>query len=206
MIGTTNLEYLFIRACIVALHYITPICILYTLLVICFYHTKAASFRLPLIIECGALAETLFYLLVYLPYSFYLQREAIHPPPPSRAERKELFKLCNENIGDPEKYLRKWFLGAPLQEIKRENLKEFLLWAFFNRGGPPGDDEKELEEYVQATEKTLGQDIQPGRGNAECLRLTLDKVHMMHRSLLWYGIVSTSKYLENDCFRVLTIS
>lgn len=66
-------------------------------------------------------------------------------------------------------------------------MKEFFLWAFFNRGGPPGDDEEELEEYVQVMERLLGREIQSGRGNATCLRLTLDKVDMKHRSLMWYS-------------------
>lgn len=98
-----------------------------------------------------------------------------------------------ENIADPEAYLQKWFLGAPLSEIKRENVKEFFLWAFFNRGGPPGDDDEELEDYVFATEKLLGKPIEEGRGNAKCLRLTLDRVDMLHRSLVWYIVRPPSK-------------
>ncbi|KAK2470050.1 hypothetical protein H9L39_18198 [Fusarium oxysporum f. sp. albedinis] len=31
-----------------------------------------------------------------------------------------------------------------------------------------------------------GRKLEPGRGNAKCLRLTLDKVEMLHRSLTWY--------------------
>jgi len=81
-------------------------------------------------------------------------------------------------------------MGAPTEEIKRENLKEFFLWAFFNRGGPPGDDDEELEEYIALTEELLGRDVEPGRGNATCLRLTLDRVDTMHRTLVWY-LVST---------------
>jgi hypothetical protein len=188
MIGTSRLEFYFIRFCIIGLHYLAPTCILYCLLVISLYGTKAAFYRVPLIIESTAIAETLFYLLVYLPYRFHLQREAVHPPAPTRQERKELFKLCNDNISDPEVYLQKWFLGAGIDEIKRENLKEFFLWAFFNRGGPPGNDDEELEEYVVATEKLLGRPIQQGRGDATCLRLTLDRVEMLHRSLIWYFV------------------
>lgn len=75
-----------------------------------------------------------------------------------------------------------------MKDIKRENVKEFLLWAFFNRGGPPGDDDEELDEYVDATEKLLGKPIEEGRGTAECLRLTLDRVDMLHRSLVWYCV------------------
>lgn len=71
-------------------------------------------------------------------------------------------------------------------------MKDFFLWAFFNRDGPPGDDDEELEEYVFAMEKLLGQPIEAGRGNAKCLRLTLDKVNMLHRSLIWYLVSSPS--------------
>jgi hypothetical protein len=188
MIGTSKLEYYFILFCIVGLHYLAPICLLYCVFVISAYGVKAATYRVPLVIETIAIAESLFYLLVFIPYRIHLQREAVHPPAPTREERRELFQLCNANIADPEAYLRKWFLGAELEDIKRENLKEFFLWAFFNRGGPPGDDNEELEEYVAATEKLLGRPIEGGRGNAKCLRLTLDRVDMLHRSLTWYCV------------------
>jgi len=55
-------------------------------------------------------------------------------------------------------------------------------------GWPPGNDDEELEEYVVATEKLLGRPIQQGRGDATCLRLTLDRVEMLHRSLIWYFV------------------
>ncbi|TVY33072.1 hypothetical protein LOCC1_G008870 [Lachnellula occidentalis] len=199
MIGTSRAELYFIRFCIVGLHYLAPLAVLYCVLSIILHGFKAATYRVPLIIESIALAETLFFFCVYIPYSIYLQREAVHPPAPTREERTELFRLCNDNIPDPEAYLRKWFLGAPLSEIKRENLKEFLLWAFFNRGGPPGEDDEELEEYVSATEKLLGRPIEKGTGNAKCLRTTLDRVGMLHRSLVWYicvGFVDFLTYMK----------
>lgn len=188
MIGTSRFDYFFIQLCIFGLHYLAPLCLLYCVLVISLYGFKATTFRFPLLIETVAVAETLFYLLVYKPYKSYLQREAVHPPAPTREERKALFALCNDNIPDIEAYLQMWFLGASKEDIKRENVKEFFLWAFFNRGGPPGDDEEELEEYIEATEKLLRRPIQPGRGKAQCLRLTLDRVDMLHRSLTWYFV------------------
>lgn len=81
-----------------------------------------------------------------------------------------------------------------MSEIKRENVKEFFTWAFFNRGGPPGDDDEELEEYVSTAEKLLGRTIEPGRGNSNALRLTLDRVDMLHRSLAWYSVCSPGHY------------
>ncbi|KAH9219184.1 hypothetical protein DL95DRAFT_331405 [Leptodontidium sp. 2 PMI_412] len=196
MIGTSRAEYIFIRFCIIGLHYLAPICLLYCAVVIALYGLKTAiTSPVPLIIESVAVAESIFFLFVYLPYRYYLQREAIHPPALTRDERRELFAQCNDNLADPEGYLQKWFLGADLKDIKRENVKDFLLWAFFNRDGPPGDDNEELEEYVDGLEDLIGKPIEEGRGKAECLRLTLDRVDMLHRSLVWYFCVGFVDFL-----------
>jgi hypothetical protein len=197
MIGTSTFDLYLIRTCIFFLYYIAPLCILFCVANVAFYGVKAALSPLPLVIETIAIAEILFYLLVYRPYRIHLQREALHPPTLSRSERESLFLQCNANIPDGEAYLEKWFLGASAAEIKRENLKDFFLWAFFNRGGPPGDDDEELEEYIALTEELLGREIKPGRGNAECLRLTLDRVDMMHRTLVWY-LVSLNAYIVQE--------
>lgn len=188
MIGTSRSELTFIQVCIFFLHYLAPACIAYCILLVILFGFEATTYRFPLFIEAVAFAETAFYVLVYTPYRIYLQREAIHPLQLSRAERRELFTKCHTNIPDVEAYLRKWFLGAPLEEIKKDNLKEFFLWAFFNRGGPPGEDDKELEGYIKETEALLGKSIPVGRGEAQALRLTLDKVDMLHRSLTWYFV------------------
>ncbi|ELR10027.1 hypothetical protein GMDG_04432 [Pseudogymnoascus destructans 20631-21] len=116
---------------------------------------------------------------VFLPYSAYLQRAAFIP--------------------DPDTYLDRWFLGALQEEIKHENVKEFIQWAFFNRGGEAGDDEEESDEYVAAYETSVGRKFEPGRGKAESLRLTLDPIDMLHRSLAWYmcvGFVDLLTYIN----------
>jgi hypothetical protein len=193
MIGTSLLSYVLIRACIICLQSVAPLSILYCLI---WYLSSTlrllAPLSAPLPFKVWAIAETVFYVLVNVIYREKLQCEALHPPAPPRKERKELFELCNNNIRDPEAYLNKWFLGAPACEIKRDNLKEFFLWAFFNRDGPPGEDDEEVEEYVAATETLLGRKIEHGRGSAVCLRLTIDRVSMSHRSILWY-LVSAAK-------------
>jgi hypothetical protein len=194
MIGTSRTEYVFIRVCIVGLHCIAPLCILYSVYSLAVYGPKAAFYRLPLFLDAIALTETLFYILVYLPYRYYLQHDAVHPPPPSREERRDLFRLCNDNVSDPEGYFQKWFEGADMKEIKRDNVKEFFIWAFFNRGGPPGDDDDELDEYISATEEILGRPFEPGRGKAKSLRLTIDRVDMLHRSLAWYLVRSLCSF------------
>ncbi|KFY16295.1 hypothetical protein V492_01442 [Pseudogymnoascus sp. VKM F-4246] len=195
MINNSRLEYIFIRTCILFLHYLTPVSITYTVFLIASYGLGIPRPHIPLVINVIAVAESLFYLVVFLPYSTYLQRAAVHPPVPSRPERKALFEKCYKFIPDPETYLDRWFLGAPQEEIKRENVKEFIQWAFFNRGGEAGDDDEELEEYVTAYETLVGRKFEPGRGDAECLRLTLDPIDMLHRSLVWYMCVGFVDFL-----------
>lgn len=183
MIGTTLWEYLFIRSCILFLHYIAPLSSLYTVLILIF---EPSSYRFPPVLEIWAFAEMLFFVLLYLPRYYVLQHKATHPPSPSREERRALFQKCHESVQDPERYLSKWFKDAPSSEIRRENVKEFFSWAFLNKSTSGSPDDEELEEYTAEMEKILGRDLLPGRGNATSLRLTLDRVNMLHRSLLWY--------------------
>ncbi|KAH8816487.1 hypothetical protein F5884DRAFT_776384 [Xylogone sp. PMI_703] len=198
MIGTSRVEYLFIRLCIVFLHYIAPVSVLYCTANIIFRpYFNSPTFHVPAILEIFFISEALFYLCFYVPYNIYLQAEATHPPAPTREERRELFTRCTENIENVETYLRKWFMGAPLEDIRKENLKEFFLWAFWNRGGEPGNDDEELEEYICLTEKQLGKKIEEGRGSAVALRLTLDPVDMLHRSLTWYLCVGFVDFLTH---------
>lgn len=182
MIGTSIPSYIFIRSCIFLLHAIAPLSILFCL----FSLVSPPSFRGARILQIWTTLETAFYLFVYHPRKIYLQRAAIHPTPVSREERRVLFQRCHEHIPDPERYLTKWFMDAPASEIKRENVKDFLRWAFLNTGAPNAADDEELEEFIKEMEKMLGRKLEPGRGSAKCLRLSLEKVDMLHRSLTWY--------------------
>ncbi|KAF7877313.1 hypothetical protein EAF04_000996 [Stromatinia cepivora] len=196
MINNSWAEYVFIRICIFALQSIPLVSLAY-----CFslgfttFFTNYDFYRVHRRLEFVFLAESIFFLFCFLPYRIWLQREAIHPPAPSREERAALYQKCSDNITDPEAYLQKWFLGADIREIRRENVKEFFLWAFFNRDGPPGEDDGELEEYIGILERQMGREIPEGRGNARCLRLTLDEVVMSHRSLIWYCCVGFVDFL-----------
>lgn len=183
MIGTSWWDYLFIRLCIVFLHYIAPLSALYCVVILLI---QPSSYRIPVFLEVWAFAETLFFFLLYLPRYYVLQHKATHPPSLSREDRRELFRKCHESLQDPERYLSKWFRGAPSSEIRRENVKEFFCWAFLNKSAFGILDDEELEEYTTEMEKILGRNLLPGRGNATPLRLTLDRVKMLHRSLLWY--------------------
>ncbi|OCK76942.1 hypothetical protein K432DRAFT_445684 [Lepidopterella palustris CBS 459.81] len=190
MIGTSTPEYVFIRACIAGLRAITPLSILYFGFCV-FYHPRSL---LTSPLAAYAAIETAFYLVVYLPRTHYLQTPAQHPAAPGRERRQLLFRQCCSTITNPEGYLRKWFLGSESAEIKRENVKEFFRWAFLNSVEFDSADDEELEEYVRDIEDLLGRKIEPGRGRAKCLRLTIDKADMMQRSFSWYmcvGFVDT---------------
>ena len=183
MIGTSLWDYVFIRSCILFLHSIAPLSILYSIAI---PFLRPTSYPLPWYFEAWMLAETAFYTLVYLPRKYLLQHAATHPTLLSRADRRHLFDLCHDTISDPEQYLSKWFKKAPRSEIKRDNLKEFFCWGFLNKGDYGPEDDEELDEYVEKMEVLLGRQLESGRGKAECLKLTLDKVAMLHRSLFWY--------------------
>jgi hypothetical protein len=203
MIGTSVAEYIFIRGCILFLHNIAPTSLLYCALLFYPLPTTFSVCRLPLLVEAWLVAEATFFTVFFLPYKYYLQRPAIHPELPSREERAELFERCNATVRDPEKYLSQWFLGAQEEHIKRENVKEFIRWAFLNTEQTKSGDEDEVEGYVKAMEKLLGRDIPSGKGSAKSLRLTVDKVDCLHRSLLWYLVCYSLTILQLEMLTLL---
>jgi len=76
--------------------------------------------------------------------------------------------------------------------IHRENLAQFLTWAFLDRDTAPeegSEEARELENYVNEFETNLGRRLPEGYNQGvRSLRLTLDPVKMTHRSLLWYFV------------------
>ncbi|KXX81074.1 hypothetical protein MMYC01_202779 [Madurella mycetomatis] len=150
-----------------------------------------------------------FYLTLYRRHKARLRGTvAQHPNPPTRAEREALFERCVRNVPDWDKYLRLWFQGAEVAEVRRENVREWLGWAFWGRdiagdggyrddAGVDGGEvqegkelEEEMESYLNRIEACRGRALPLGRGNAEALRLTLDPVEVRYRSVVWYGVVA----------------
>ncbi|KAF1828749.1 hypothetical protein BDW02DRAFT_511574 [Decorospora gaudefroyi] len=200
MLENTVPKYLFIRGVILGFRAITPFSIFWVSFSIAEPpHTAFRRFLLT-----WSIAETAFWLLVYLPRKRSLQAAAQHPPVLSKAERKEVFWRCWDKIPHPEYYVSKWFLGAKPGEVRRENVREFFAWALLNRGSEsdaerrkrklahPDEsqaEEDELNEYADGVETMLGRKLEPGWGSAKSLRLTIDHVSMSHRPLIWYTIV-----------------
>lgn len=207
-------KYLLIRVVILALRLVLPLSVFFCSFSIA-EHPQTAFARFLLV---WAVLETAFWLLVFIPRKRSLQAESPHPPPPNQEQRKELFWKIWGKIPEPEGYLSRWFLGARSHEIRRENVKDFFRWALLYKGdekvekkAPPGpvageqesteaDDEvsrkdaeeRELDEYVDGVQTLLGRRIEPGRGPAKSLRLTVDEVKMLHRPVLWYLVRFTA--------------
>ena len=120
MINNSFTNYAFIQACIYFLHYIAPLSAVYC---VCILILRPLTYRVPLVLEIWAIAETGFFALIYVPRSIVLQRAAAHPDPLPREQRRELFRLCLATVEDPERYLSRWMRMAPASEIKRENVE-----------------------------------------------------------------------------------
>ncbi|KAE9972066.1 hypothetical protein EG328_005239 [Venturia inaequalis] len=185
MIGTSTADYVFIRTCIFGIRAVTPLCMLHT----AFSIARPPHSIATQILLAYTILETAFYFLVYLPRKARLQGPAEHPPIPSRELQSLLFQRCKETISDPAEFVRQWFLGADLKDIKWENVKDFYRWAFLNTDVEHTAHDEELDIYVQGIEDLLGKKLEPGRGSAKCIRLTIDPVKMIHRPFVWYFIL-----------------
>jgi hypothetical protein len=192
MLGTSAAEYAFIRVCTSVLHCVAPLSVLYCVVITI---DSATLFRMRPEIELWLIAEALFWTCFYFPYRWYLQHAATHPPPRSKEERRKLVDCVKAELTDPEQYIRGWIKGAEAENIRRKGVKEWLTWAFFDRDCEERRDEDEIEGYTLEIERMLRKDSRPGNGTAKSLRLTIDPVDMLHRSLLWYlvGIFSVGR-------------
>jgi len=195
MIGTSTSAYIFIRACAIFLSSIAPLSVTYCIYFCIGLFGTWSLPRLPWWAEAYILCEVTFYLFIYPYLKRRYQHPATHPAKPSPEARHKLFHRCHDTLRDPEAYLRKWFKNAPASEIKRDNVKEFLAWAFLNTDIWNDEEDAELDEYVTEFESLLGRSIPLGRGTALSLRLTLDPHDPLHRSLLWYGCVAFVDFL-----------
>lgn len=88
MIGESTAAYIFIRDFVLFLRSIAPLSIVYC----CIRPVLLEHLRVPRYLEITAIAESLFYLLVLLPWRYLLQRPVIHPASLSRSARQELFR------------------------------------------------------------------------------------------------------------------
>ncbi|KAI0015422.1 hypothetical protein F4780DRAFT_86144 [Xylariomycetidae sp. FL0641] len=193
MLGTSFPELVLIRICIILLQYTTPICLACFALLAATTGSINAAAHHPIgtaLLGYSAL-DALYALFIYRPYTRRLRQEAKHPPPLTRSARRALFQRTMAQVTDARSYLQGWFMGASEDEIRRENVRDFLMWAFFDQrpGAESAEESAELDEYLSSVEERLGYALKPGRGSAQSLRLTFDDVETRYRSVIWYVIV-----------------
>lgn len=193
MIGTSTTEYLFIRICILFLHNIAPISILYStqLLLVQFFHLPIHLERIPYPIQIWLTAEAIFLVTVVMPLKYSLRHSTICHRRLSAECREKLFRSCIASVPNLEKYLRRWLMISETEYIKRDNVKDFVRWAFFK----PDDeherdqqDEVEIEAYTTEIEKLIQQRLSPGRIDMKGLGQLLHETTGSNRSLLWYTV------------------
>ncbi|KAJ5497541.1 hypothetical protein N7463_009528 [Penicillium fimorum] len=194
MIGTSTAEYFFIRICILFLHNIAPISTLYIiqLLVAQFFHQPSYLERIPYVVHIWLIAEAAFFTAVYLPLKYALRHSSIYHRSLPAEFRGNLFRNCNKNVPNLEKYLSQWLMVSEAECIKRDNVKDFIRWSLF---GPEHtreqdqQDEGEIEAYTTEIEKLMGRKLSPGRMDVKGLGRLLNEAGGSHRSLLWYSCV-----------------
>lgn len=196
LVGNSKAEYVFTRLAIWGLRFVAPASLAYSALVFLQPGHGLLQTRWLAPIHAWMFGEAAFYLGVYLPRKAYLQHAALHPPPPSQPERAKLLQQVKDNVEDPEPYLSRWFMDARIEDIKRENLKEFFAWSLMNDQleNVSNEEDAELDGYIADLENKFDRSFENGIGAAFPLRGTIDTVHMQHRPLLWYGV---------SCFRTI---
>ncbi|OJA13591.1 hypothetical protein AZE42_02725 [Rhizopogon vesiculosus] len=194
MLGTSLPEYAFIRTSITLLQLIAPfsfICVAYLIAA-----PPATTWQAWL--GAYAVVEVLFYVLIYLPRRSLLQKPAVHPDIHTREHRRILFQRCSDHLAVSD-HLSGWFLSA---DFKRDNVVDWLLWALFSstRDNCLVEWEDELEEYISMVEAITGRNLEPGyNAGAQCMRLTIDSVPMLHRPFIWYLIVGLVDTFTSFC-------
>lgn len=191
MIGTSIPEFVFIRVCVFLIQYTTPLCLFALIIVLIVGGRPALSLSISPILIAYSIFDFLYAIFIWFPYARRFKNEARHPPPLSLDEKRELFNKCLNNIPDFERYLRLWFLEADASEIRRDNVRDFILWAFFDAAPESATevDLAEASEFVEKLERRIGRELESGSGTARALRLTLDAVETRYRSFIWFLIV-----------------
>ncbi|KAJ5976545.1 hypothetical protein N7481_010252 [Penicillium waksmanii] len=194
MIGTSTIEYLFIRICILFLRNIVPISVLYSI-----HLLTNQCLHLPFCLECTPhpihvwlTAEAAFFATVFIPLKYALHHSPICNRSLPAECRKRLFQTCNANVPNVEKYLSRWLMVSEAEYIKRDNVKDFIRWAFFRPGCTEEQDpqnEAEVEAYTAETEKLIGRKLSLGRTDVKGLGRLLNEAGGSPRSLLWYTCV-----------------
>lgn len=188
LVGLSKPELIFVRVTAVLLIYPGLICAGYFVLAALAGGVPAIAHPFSIFIEVYGAIEILWYLFWFLPFKHRLQKPGLAASQMTREERRALFTQGIDFVPDLENYVRGWFNKAHMEDIRRDNLRDWLLWSLFGREGIYGEDTDELEEYIVELEERMAVTFKKGRGDAKPLRLSFDPIKMTHRSLLFYSV------------------
>jgi len=110
--------------------------------------------------------------------------------------RRTLWRQCMAiHRHEYKEFFSGWFFGVPFHEIKKDNVLEWLSWAFLSceLNALNGKEKEEIEEFLDDL-KEIGCSFPEGRNETiKSIRLTFDPVLTEHRPLFFY----VSLYLLN---------
>jgi hypothetical protein len=204
MIGTSTVEYIFIRICILFLHNIVPVSVSYSILLLMnqSFHLSFCLEHTPYAIHIWLTTEAVFFATFIMPLRYAIQHSPVYNRSIPAKYRERLFRACNATVPNLEKYLSRWLMVSEADCIKRDNVKDFIRWAFFGPACVRGQDrqnEEEIEAYTAETEKLIGRKLSPGWVNVKGLGQLLNEADSSHRSLLWY----TVSYFSSLCLHAI---
>lgn len=191
LVGKSVPELILVKSTVVLFQYLGLLCLLYFWFILAVARVPGILHPFSILIEVIGAIEILFYFAFYLPYRSHLQKPGLKFEPLPQAERKQSFYKGLDHAPDIEQYIRKWHGNAQLCDIRRDNVKDWLMWALFDKQGNPGEHDAELEEYITDAEERAGVMIKRGYGDSKPMRPSFDPVDIRHRSLLFY-LVSTA--------------
>lgn len=176
----------FIRTSILALRTVTPLSITY-----CVFRASGWIWTdrpaLSLLVDVYAATESVFFLAVYLPRRWLLNRPAAPSTIlESREARERLFLKTWDASPNPRKYLSGWFKGVTVEDLRCEDIKDFISWRLWNTTQRSPEHEAELEQYVSMVEEILQIKFPPGKSGKTSMAVTFEPLRMVHRPLLWY--------------------
>lgn len=197
LVGKSVPELILVRTMVVFFQYLGFLCFIYFWFIFAIAGVSGIAHPVSIIIEVIGLIEIVFYFAFYLPFRSRLQKPGFEVEPLSQAERRQFFQKGLDHAPDVEQYIRKWHCNAQLGDIRRENVKDWLMWALFDKQGNPGEHDAELEEYIADAEERAGVTIKKGYGDSTPMRLSFDPIDIRHRSLLFY-FVSSSPFSDEE--------
>ncbi|KAI9281201.1 Alpha/Beta hydrolase protein [Sporodiniella umbellata] len=140
--------------------------------------------------------ELMFYIYFQITRN-RMQRTSPHVAPTAQ-ERNDLYNLCLSNIDEAELWISGWFASAgypdcppKFKDIFRDNVAEWISWAFFNLPLEHAIEDpslyEELEYMIDRFENNFKINFKEGYNeNIVAYRLSFDPVSAYYRPLVFY--------------------